>query len=147
MSLTLWLLLAVLPIQSQESRPIPRDSVEVEARGCVKGRVFTAMGTEDDEGARRGPDVGGRQFRLAGNKELMDSVKRHNGERVELVGIVRKSALSDEGVGMKIGGTRVVIGAQGADPARMNQRTPSGPGIAVMDLIAIRSLGQRCPIQ
>lgn len=146
MSFTLWLLLAVLPMQSPESKAIPKDSVEVEARGCIKGRVFTAIATLEDEGARRGPEIGGRQFRLTGKKDVMDSVKKANGERVEIVGIVRKSALSDEGVGMKIGGTRVVIGAQGADPGRVNQRVQS-PGVAVMDVIAIRSLAERCPIQ
>jgi len=133
-------------MQSQEPKAIPNDSVEVEARGCVKGRVFTAISTLEDEGARRGPEIGGRQFRLAGKKDVMDSVKKYNGERVEIVGIVRKSALSDEGIGMKIGGTRVVIGAQGADPGRMNQRI-AAPGVAVMDVVAIRSLAQRCPIQ
>lgn len=147
MVFTLWLLLSVLPIQSPESKAIPKDSVEVEARGCVKGRVFTAMWMPEDEGARRGPDIGGRQFRLTGKRDVLDSVKKYNGERVEIVGIVRKSALTDEGVGMKIGGrTRVVIGAQGGDPTRMNQRMAT-PGVAVMDVTAIRSLAERCPIQ
>ena len=147
MTVTLWLLLSALAIQSPESKAIPKDSVEVEARGCVKGRVFTALSSPDDEGARRGPEVGGRQFRLTGKRDVLDAVKKYNGQRVEVVGIVRKSALSDDGVGMKIGGTRVVIGAQGGDPSqRMNQRMAT-PGVAVMDLVAIRSLDQRCPVQ
>jgi hypothetical protein len=146
MAFTLWLLLSALAVQSPESKAIPKDSVEVEARGCVKGRVFTAISTEMDEGARRGPDITGRQFRLTGKRDVMDSVKKYHGDRVEIVGVVRKSALSDEGVGMKIGGTRVVIGAQGGDPNRMNQRM-AAPGVAVMDVIAIRSLAERCPIQ
>jgi hypothetical protein len=146
MSIALWLLLSVLPMQSQESKSIPPDSVEVEARGCIKGRVFTAIATEEDEGARRGPEIGGRSFRLAGKKDVMETVKKANGERVEIVGIVRKSALEDQGLGMKVGGTRVVIGAPGADPGRMNQRV-AAPGVATMDVIAIRSLAERCPIQ
>jgi hypothetical protein len=146
MVFTLWLLLAAVSVQSPESKAIPKDSVEIEARGCLKGRVFTALSMPEDEGARRGPDVAGRQFRLTGKRDVMDSVKKYNGERVEIAGIVRKSALNDDGVGMKIGGTRVVIGAQGGDPNRMNQRMAT-PGVAVMDVIAIRSLSERCPIQ
>jgi hypothetical protein len=147
MPFVLALLLALLPTQSPEPKAIPKDSVEVSTRGCLKGRVFTAMYIVEDEGTRRGPDVDGRQFRVTGKRDVMDIVKKHNGERVEVVGIVRRSALSDEGVGMRIGGrTRVVIGAQGGDPTRMNQRI-AAPGVAVMDLVAVRSLGQRCPIQ
>jgi hypothetical protein len=134
--LTLWLLLAVLPFQNQETRAIPSDSVEVEARGCVKGRVFTAVATLEDDGARRGPEIGGRRFRLSGKKDVMEQVKKANGQRVEL----------DEGIGMKVGGARVVIGAQGADPGRINQRV-AAPNIPVMDVIALRSLAERCPIQ
>jgi hypothetical protein len=144
--LTLWLLLAVLPFQNQETRAIPSDSVEVEARGCVKGRVFTAVATLEDDGARRGPEIGGRRFRLSGKKDVMEQVKKANGQRVELVGIIRKAALTDEGIGMKVGGARVVIGAQGADPGRINQRV-AAPNIPVMDVIALRSLAERCPIQ
>ena len=68
-------------------------------------------------------------------------------DSVEVVGIVRRAALDDQGVGMRIGrGTRVVIGAPGNDPTRMN--TPSAaPSVAAMDLIAIRVLEDRCPIQ
>lgn len=144
MVLTLWLLLATLvPAPGQEAKPIPSDSVEIEARGCLKGRVFTATAMPEDEGTRRGPDVTGRQFRVSGRKELMDLVKKHNGHRVAVVGIVRKAALADEGIGMKIGGTRVVIGAQGGDPTRTNQRTMT-PTMAVMDLTGLRYLNDQC---
>ena len=40
--------------QEQEARTVPKDSVEVDARGCVKGRVFTATG----QPAEPMPDVG-----------------------------------------------------------------------------------------
>jgi hypothetical protein len=148
MTLALSLLVAVLMTASsaaaQESKGIPKDSVEVEARGCLKGRVFTATVEPEDEGARRGPDVVGRHFRLSGKKEVMDDVKKFDGHRVAIVGIVRKSALEDQGMGMKIGGARVVIGAQGADPnSRVNSRMTSPP-VAVMDVVAVRDLAERC---
>ena len=139
-----FLSLASAPVVAQESKGIPKDSVEIEARGCLKGRVFTATVAPEDEGTRRGPDVVGRHFRLSGKREVMDDVKKFDGHRVAIVGIVRKSALDDQGMGMKVGGARVVIGAQGADPnSRVNSRM-TAPAVPVMDVTAVRDLSERC---
>jgi hypothetical protein len=77
----------------------------------------------------------------------MDLIKKYNGQYVEVVGIVRKAALDDQGIGMRVGrGGRVVIGAPGMDPTRMNAPT-SAPSVAAMDVIAVRLLADRCPLQ
>src|SRR5688572_28677572 len=146
MTLLISLLLATTAVQSPETKSVPKDSVEIFARGCLKGRVFTATSAPEDEGVRRGPDVIGLHFRVSGPREVMDLVKKQNGHRVEVVGIVRKAALDDPGIGMKVGGARVVIGAPGGDPTRMNPRT-TPPSVAVMDLTAIRSLSHRCSVE
>jgi hypothetical protein len=104
LSLVLSLTLAAAPLQ--ETKPVPKDSVEIMARGCIKGKVFTATGEPEDEGVRRGPDATGRQFRITGARDLMDLVKKHDGQLVQVVAIVRKDALADEGVGMKVGKAR-----------------------------------------
>lgn len=132
---------------AQETRKVPSDSVEVEARGCIKGRVFTGTGQPEEERTSKGPDVTGKSFRITGEKEVMDLVKKYNGQFVEVLGIVRKAALDDQGVGMRVGNRgRVVIGAPGQDPTRMN--TPSAaPSVAAMDVIAVRLLTDRCPLQ
>ncbi len=147
-SLVIALLLAAAAFTSQETKKVPSDSIEIEARGCLKGRVFTATGQDETEGTRRGPDVTGKHFRINGPREVTDLAKKYNGQLVEVVGIVRKTALGNEGIGMKIGGNaRVVIGAGGGgDPNRMNPNAV-GPGIAGMDVTAIRYLADRCPIQ
>ena len=145
-ALTLAILVSALAVGGQEAKSVPKDSVEVHARGCLKGRVFTATPRPDDEGSGSGPDVAGRHFRVTGPREVMDIVKKHNGHVVEVVGIVRKASLDDQGIGMKVGDrTRVVIGAPGTDPARMNTRTTS-PTVAAMDLTAVRYLSDRCPL-
>jgi hypothetical protein len=146
MTFLISLLLATMSVQSQETKSVPKDSVEVFARGCLKGRVFTATSAPEDEGVRRGPDIVGLQFRVSAPREVMDEVKKQNGHRVEVVGIVRKAALDDPGIGMKVGGTRVVIGAPGGDPTRMNTRSAPA-GVAVMDVTAIRSLADRCSVE
>jgi hypothetical protein len=147
-TLLLSLLLAVsVSSAAQEARKVPSDSVEVEARGCLKGRVFTGTGQPDEERTSKGPDVTGKSFRVTGDKDVMDLVKKYNGQFVEILGIVRKAALDDQGIGMRVGkGARVVIGAPGGDPTRMN--TPSSaPSVAAMDVVAVRLLSDRCPLQ
>jgi hypothetical protein len=143
----LFVVVAAIGIDAQETRKIPNDSVEVDARGCLKGRVFTATGEPEDEGTRKGPDITGLHFRVNGPKEVMDLVKRYNGQFVEILGIVRKAALDDQGIGMRVGkGARVVIGAPGGDPTRMNAPS-TAPPVASMDVTAVRLLADKCPIQ
>jgi hypothetical protein len=134
-------------VLAQERKSVPKDSVEVVARGCLKGRVFTGTGQPESEGGQQGPDVTGRSFRVAGPREVMTIVKQNDGHLVEVVGIVRKAALDDQGVGFRMGrGTRVVIGgAAGTDPTRMNSPA-TAPSVPTMDLTAIRYLDDRCPI-
>jgi hypothetical protein len=72
-------------------------------------------------------------------------VKQNDGHLVEIVGIVRKAALDDQGVGLKLGGARVVIGAPGQDPTRMNAPN-TAPSVPAMDLVVVRYLSDRCPI-
>src|SRR5687767_6107057 len=111
-TLTLALLLSLAGGPSQETRKIPSDSVEVAARGCLKGRVFTATAPNVEERTQKGPDITGRNFRVSAKGDVMDLVKKYNGQFVEVVGIVRKASLDDQGIGMKVGrGARVVIGA------------------------------------
>ena len=136
----------VLPVRAQETKKVPSDSIEVEARGCFKGRVFTGTGQPETENTRKGPDVTGRSFRVTGPKDVMDQVKRFDRQFVEVVGIVRRAALDDQGIGMKVGGARVVIGAPGNDPTRMNT-TSTTASVPTMDLTAVRLLADKCPLK
>ena len=132
---------------TQEPRKVPSDSVEIEARGCLKGRVFTGTGLPEGERTTTGPDVTGKSFRVTGEREIMDLVKKYNHQYVEILGIVRKAALDDQGIGMRVGRRgRVVIGAPGTDPTRMNS-PGAAPSVAAMDVIAVRLLTERCPLQ
>ena len=144
-SLVLSLLLAFASPTQQESKPIPKDSVEISTPGCLKGRVFTATAPPEGELTRNGPDVTGRHFRVSGPREINDLIKRHNGQLVEVVGVVLKGALADYGTGVKVGGARVVIGAPRGDPSRANMNTMT-PSMPVMDVTALRFLSEKCPI-
>ncbi len=130
----------------EPEKKIPADSVEIATTGCLKGRVFTATQPGEDF-MRRGPNVTGRSFRLNGPRVVMDVVKTHDGDLVEIIGLVRKNDLRDSAPGARIGNTRVVIGAPRNGDPMQSQRAPVPEGIAVMDASSIRVLDDRCPIR
>ena len=131
--------------QNPETKKIPEDSVEIGTTGCLKGRVFTATQPREDF-LRRGPNVTGRSFRLNGPRPLMDMVKTHDGDLVEVVGLVRKNDLRDNAPGARVGNTRVVIGPPRSGDPMQSARVPISEGVAVMDATSIRVLDERCPI-
>ena len=98
-------LLAAAPLafQQEEARPkVPKDSLLVTITGCLKGRVLKASDVRQEDTAR-GPIIRGHSFRIAGKKEVMKLVKEDNGNRVEITGLIRKSALMEPGVKFKGG--------------------------------------------
>jgi hypothetical protein len=134
----LLLLLALLVPQDapQEKRRIPEDSVELTVIGCLKGRVLKTI-EQRQRDVESGPYVGERTFRLAGKKDLMDTVKKYDRRLVEVVGIVRRADLDDKGItagGITISGGPPVAGR------------PPGPGlnVPVMDVEAVRLRDNSC---
>lgn len=144
-SFLLALALAAAAPQEPGTKKIPNDSVEIQARGCLKGRVFTAAPRTEDEGVALGPDVTGRNFRLAGKKDLMEVVKQHDGHLVAIVGIVRKADLTAPELGTRVGKTRVIVGQPGRDPMRGNLPTPAP--VPVMDMTSIQFVDTICTIK
>lgn len=144
----LMLALATVAVQAQETgrKKIPDDSVEIGARGCFKGRVFTASARTEEDGVALGPDIVGKSFRIAAKRPVMDEVKKHDGHWVAVEGIIRKADLERAMLGARVGNSRVVIGMPGRnDPSRVNMTAP--PSVPVMDLTSVRFLDERCPIQ
>lgn len=132
-------------IAGAQERKIPRDSVELAVQGCLKGRVLAVVEPDERHGPARGPDVTGRSFRLSGKRPVIEVVKKHDGDLVEVVGLVRIADLTSYQPGMRVGRTRVVIGAPSTmDP---NRPPPPGPGLPVMDASSVRFLSSGCPIK
>jgi hypothetical protein len=117
-------------------------SIELVVRGCLKGRELTAdeiSGSPELEGEI------GTIFRLSGRRAVGDDIKRQNGHRVEVTGLVKKTALATPG--FKIGGGRIVIGSGGpmsTDPTRNPARNPSRR-IVPMDATIVEMLAEKCP--
>jgi hypothetical protein len=143
-TLALFLFLAAWLTGAQETRPVPADSVEIGTRGCLKGLVFTAVPRTESEGVTLGPDVTGWNFRVSGPRALLDQVRKYDGNLVEVVGLVKKSALTRPGPS---GGSGVTMSAPRSDPTRPRAPTTPMGGIPVMDLTSIRYLSDVCPIK
>ena len=141
--LTFALMLAGAPLiaQQEEHPKVPKDSVEVTVTGCLKGRVLSASDVRQTD-VQSGPVVRQHAFRLAGKKDVMSDVKKNDGQRVEIVGLIKKSALTEQG--MRFKGGRVVVG--GGSPTAGTSTRPPDPAenVLVMDVSAVQALGGEC---
>lgn len=123
---------------SQEAPRVPKDSVELTVIGCLQGRVLSTR-EERETGVERGPSVGARVFRLNGNREVMNEVKRRNHQLVEVVGLVKRSALDDKGI------TAGPLSISGGSPVAGGRGIPTGiENVPVMDVSAVRVRATSC---
>ena len=135
-------LVAVAPfLPAQEERPkVPKDSVMVMITGCIKGRVLRAADVRQTD-TTSGVTIRSTTFRLAGKKDVMSVVKEQDGQRAEVTGLIKKSALIEPG--MKFKGGRVVIG--GGTSAGTTSSLPSpAENVLVLDALAVQGLGTSC---
>jgi hypothetical protein len=125
------------PQDSKQEKPtVPKDSIELTVIGCLKGRVLSTVANRQRD-VESSPFVGARTFRLAGKREVMNDVKKHNNHLVEVVGIVKRSALDDKGV--KVGPATISPGP--SSPGRM----PSpAENVDVMDASSVRLRSTSC---
>ncbi|HEY6509292.1 MAG TPA: hypothetical protein VIY56_14830 [Vicinamibacterales bacterium] len=140
-----WLLVGVAMaggvVAAQEKKP-PSDSELLSLPGCAKGRTFIV--TEGPEHEPRQVTVApGRRFRLEGPKDVLNDIKRREGQLIEVTGLVRKSDVAGPG-GISAAGGRVQIGA---GPPRASMGDPArepGYNQAIMDVSAWRLLDGSC---
>jgi|SRR5829696_7098014 len=134
-------LLAVTPIAGQEERPkVPNDSYLVTVTGCLKGRVLKAADVRREDTAS-GPIIRNHAFRIAGKKDVMKLVKDNDEQRVEITGLIRKSALMEPGVKFK--GGRVVVGGGTMSSGTSNLPNPAD-NVLVLDAWSLQALGGSC---
>jgi hypothetical protein len=124
----------------QEKPAVPKDSVELVVIGCLKGRVLKAVENRQAD-VENSPLAGGRSFRLAGKKDVMDEVKRQDGHLVEVSGLVKRSSLDDKGAQV---GNRVTIGG-GSPVSGVGGKMPSpAENVVVMDATSVRLRSASC---
>ena len=134
-------LLAAVPLaaQQEEKPKVPKDSLLVTVTGCLKGRVIRAEDVRQPD-TTSGMTVRNHSFRLAGKKDVMEEVKENDGKRVEISGLIKKSALIESG--MKFKGGRVVIG--GGSPTSTSSMPDPAENVVVLDAATVQSLGGSC---
>lgn len=140
--LAIAVVLAAAPLAAQqEERPkVPKDSILVTVTGCLKGRVIKASDVRKED-TTSGPVIRNTAFRLAGKKDVMQIVKDEDGRRVEVIGLIRKSALMEPGVKFK--GGRVVVGGGTMASGTSNLPNPAD-NVLVLDAWSVQALGGSC---
>jgi hypothetical protein len=120
----------------QDKPSIPKDSIELTVIGCLNGRVLSTVANRQTD-VESSPFVGARTFRLAGKRDVMDEVKKHDGHLVEVVGLVKRSALDDKGV--KVGPARI-----SPAPSSSGRMPSPADNVDVMDATAVRLRSTSC---
>ncbi len=124
-----------------QERPVPKDSTRLSVPGCAYDRLFIVDVSPEHEMPRTDMKPG-RRLRLAGPKKLLEEIKALKGDMIELTGLVRKSGLIEQGVGLAGGRVRIM-------PGRSPVGTTAGrdPGVsqAVIDVESWRLLNASCP--
>lgn len=117
-----------------------KNSIEVVVRGCLKGKELTA---DEISGSDALANEVGMLFRLSAKGQVNDQIKQQNGHRVEVTGLVKKTALAEPG--LKLGGGRVVIGGSpmSSDPTKNPARNPQRR-IVPMDVTMVEMLAETC---
>ena len=136
--LTALTLVSPISLSFQERPRIPKDSVEIVVIGCLTGRALKTSDVKFVD-TQSGPTVGSRTFRLAAKRDLMKEIKRENGHLVEVSGVVKRSALDEQGVKV---GSRVEIG--GGSPVSRSGIPSPADSIPVMDVTSIRTRASSC---
>jgi hypothetical protein len=127
--------------QPQETPRVPKDSIELTVIGCLQGRILSTIERRGTD-VESSPYVGERTFRLAGKKDVINEVKKRQHQLVEVVGLVKRSALDDKGV--KSG--RVSI--SGGSPVAGMGGLPTGVDqVPVMEVSSIRMRSTSCAAQ
>jgi hypothetical protein len=134
--------LALMTAQAPQETPrVPKDSIELTVIGCLQGRILSTIASRGTD-VETSPYVGERTFRLNGKKEVINEVKKRQHQLVEVVGLVKRSALDDKGV--KSG--RVSI--SGGSPVAGMGGLPTGVDqVPVMDVSSIRMRSTSCSAQ
>ena len=131
-----------VPQESPKERPrVPKDSVELVVTGCLKGRVLAVSSTRYVD-TQSGPIVRARSFRLQAKKEIMEDVKREDGHLVDVIGLVRKSALMEPGV--RIGKGIVIGGGPPVAGSGAGMRPAPSEYVPVMDVSSVRLRSNSC---
>lgn len=143
--MTAWLLVTMVALSGgvglAQEKPVPKDSARLTVPGCAYDRLFLVDISSEHEMTPTDLKPGCR-LRLSGPKALLQEIKTRQGSMVELTGLMRKSDLVEQGVGLAGGKIRIMpgrspVGATGGPDSTITQ--------AVIDVESWRLLNVTCP--
>ena len=127
------------PLVAQEQK-VPKDSIRVTVPGCTKGYVFTAgPRTEDQPGRLDIPE--GIHLRMNGPKKLINEIRAHEGQMIQITGLMKKGQYNQQGIAIG-GGVRVVPGTGGPGGSRPAVGTE---GVNYIDVESWQPAPGNCP--
>ncbi len=133
----------VVGVVCAQERPVPGDSARIAIPGCAKGRTFIVAETPEHE-PRQVEIAPGRRGRLSGEKDVLNDIKKREGQMIEVTGLVRKADLKGPS-GVAVAGGRVRIGGgMPQSPTGDVSHTATGYEQAVLDVEGWRLLGENC---
>ena len=110
--------------QTQEEKPVPKNSVRVSVPGCSHNYIFTVGPRTADEAGSSLELQEGMHLRMNGPKKLINEIKAHQGSMIEITGTMKKGQYRPGGVPL---GGGISVGPAGG-PGGGSALTP--PGIA-----------------
>jgi hypothetical protein len=139
-AITLAIALACATVVAAQEKPVPKDSERIFIPGCAHNRVFTVGPRREDQPGRS--DIApGTLLLMNGPKKLLNEIKSHQADEIELTGLIRKSDLKQPGV--KIG-DHVRIGP-GPSPTGSNPGRDYYSNQIMIDVEGWRPLTASCP--
>ena len=127
-------------LSAQEPKPVPKDSTRVTVPGCTKGSVFTAAAkTEDQVGRADIPE--GTRLRMNAPKKLMAEIKAHEGQMIQITGLMKKGQYNETGIPVG-GGVRVTPGSGGVSVGRPS---PTVGSVNYVDIESWQLAAGDCP--
>jgi len=93
---------------AQETKPVPKDSARVSVPGCSKGYIFTVASRSVNEAGTNVDIAEGTHLRMNGPRKLINEIKAHEGQMIQLTGVMKKDQLPTGGVNL---GGGVHVGA------------------------------------
>jgi hypothetical protein len=126
-------------LAAQEPKPVPKDSARVSVPGCSKGYIFTVASRSANEAGTNNDIPEGTHLRMNGPKKLINEIKAHQGQMIQLTGVMKVDQIPTGGVNLG-GGVRV---GGGAPVGGMSQ---PGGGQNFIDVEGYRTIPDKsCP--
>jgi hypothetical protein len=145
MRITAALLVAIAvstALLAAQEKPVPKDSMRVTVIGCAKGAAFTAgPRTENQVGRADIPE--GTRLRMNAAKKLRGEIKAHEGEMIQITGLMKKGQYRDPGIPVG-GGVRVAPGAGGVGVG-VGRPSPEVGGVNYIDVESWQPAPGSCP--